>query len=588
MNTPAHTPQHAVHSPEHAAHTPDSASGFTPDVIIVGTGLSGMVAGYEAAKAGKKVTFVEQENRNNFGGQAFWSLGGLFYVDSPEQKVMRVKDSYELARRDWMNTAQFDVNEDGTVAANDHWPSKWAEAYVKFAAGPKRKYLKELGLNVLPTIGWAERGSGNASGHGNSVPRFHLTWGTGPEVVRVFREKLEEFEKDNKIQLLFRHQVTGLIKDETESRVVGVKGNTLADHNEERGVASNKDVLGNFELRAQAVVIATGGIGGNLDKVREMWPDDRWGPCPEHMVTGVPAHVDGKGIEIANEAGAHLVNTDRMWHYPEGMTNWDPIWPGHGIRIIPGPSSLWLDAEGNRLPTNLFPGSDNIAALSHIGRTGHGYSWFVLNQTIVDKEFIFSGSEQNPDLTDKDFKKLAGKLGPKTHVAIQAFMDNGIDWCIADTLEELTTKMNAITDEDAPTIDAAQLKKIVEDRDSQVDNPFSKDAQVNYIRTARGFLGDKIVRTAGVHKLADPKHGPFIAVRLNVLTRKTLGGIETDLDGRCFNEDGTVLEGLYACGEASGFGGGGMHGKNALEGTFLGGCIHSGKRVGEALGKLHS
>lgn len=557
------------------------------NVIIVGTGLAGMVAGYEAAKAGKHVTFVEQENRNNLGGQAFWSLGGLFYVDSPEQKMMRVKDSYELARRDWMNSAQFDVNEDGTVADNDHWPKEWAEEYVKFAAGPKRAYLKELGLNVLPTIGWAERGSGDASGHGNSAPRFHLTWGTGPEVVRVFKEKLEEFEQQGTVEFLFRHRVDELITDSASGtkRVTGVRGSVLALEDSDRGVASNRDVDSEFELTGQAVVIATGGIGGNLDKVREMWPDDRWGPCADHMVTGVPAHVDGRGITIAKDAGANLVNTDRMWHYPEGMTNWDPIWPGHGIRIIPGPSSLWLDAEGNRLPTNLFPGSDNIAALSHIGRTGHGYSWFVLNQQIADKEFIFSGSEQNPDLTDKDFKKLAGKLGSKNHVAVKAFMDNGIDWCIADTIPELVTKMNALTGASAPQIDAAKLTKIIEDRDSQLENPFSKDAQVNYIRTARGFLGDKIVRTAGPHKLADPKKGPLIAVRLNVLTRKTLGGIETDLDGRCLNSDGTVLEGLYACGEASGFGGGGMHGKNALEGTFLGGCIHSGKRVGEAIGR---
>lgn len=547
-------------------------------VIIVGTGLAALTAGYEAAKAGKKVLFLEQENRNNLGGQAFWSLGGLFYVDSPEQKMMRVNDSRELALRDWLNSADFDDE------PHDEWPRKWAHKYVEFAAGKKREYLKELGLNVLPTIGWAERGSGDASGHGNSAPRFHLTWGTGPEVVRVFREPLEEFEKQGRVEFRFRHQVDDIIVE--GGRAVGVRGSILIPSDAPRGEASSREVETHFEVRGQAVVIATGGIGGNLDKVREMWPDDRWGPCPEEMVTGVPAHVDGRGIDIAKAAGANLVNTDRMWHYPEGMTNWDPIWPGHGIRIIPGPSSIWLDAEGNRLPTILFPGSDNIAALSHIGRTGHGYSWFLLNQTIADKEFIFSGSEQNPDLTDKSFKKLAGKLGPGTHVAVKAFMDNGIDWVIADTLDELVNDMNELTDDGAPEISLESLRATLEDRDSQLDNTFSKDAQVNYIRTARGFLGDKIVRTASPHRILDEKHGPLIAVRLKVLTRKTLGGIETDLDGRCFHADGTLFEGLYAAGEASGFGGGGMHGKNALEGTFLGGCIHSGKRVGEALGRI--
>ena len=545
-------------------------------VIIVGTGLAGLVAGYEAAKGGRHVIFLEQENRANLGGQAFWSLGGLFWVNSPEQKLLRVKDSEELALRDWMNSADYDN------APHDHWPRKWGEAFVHFAHGGMREYLKDLGLNVVPTIGWAERGSGDASGHGNSVPRFHVTWGTGPEVVRVFREPLERFERQGLVEFHFRHRVDELIME--EGRCVGVKGSVLepCDHLE-RGVASPRGTSKHFELRGADVVVATGGIGGNLDKVRQMWPVDRWGPCPKDMVTGVPAHVDGRGIDIAQQAGANLVNTDRMWHYPEGMTNWNPIWPGHGIRIIPGPSSLWLDAEGNRLPTNLFPGSDNLAALAHIGRTGYGYSWFVLNQTIADKEFIFSGSEQNPDLTDKSLKKLAGKLGPGTHVAIQAFMDHGIDWVIAHDLEELVRGMNKVTPSDAPLITVTNLLKVMTDRDSQLDNPFSKDAQVNYIRTARGFLGDKIVRCAAPHKLLDRSHGPLIAVRLKVLTRKTLGGIETTLDGQCLTTDGQPIEGLYACGEAAGFGGGGMHGKNALEGTFLGGCIHSGKRVGEAL-----
>lgn len=554
--------------------------------IIVGTGLAGLVAGYEAAKAGRHVIFLEQENRANLGGQAFWSLGGLFWVDSAEQKLMRVKDSEELALRDWMNSADYDD------APHDHWPRKWGEEFVRFAAGGMREYLSGLGLRVVPTIGWAERGSGDASGHGNSVPRFHLTWGTGPEVVRVFREPLEEFERQGRVEFHFRHRVDELIMERNdigELRAVGVKGSVLEPcEHLARGEASPRRTSKHFELRGAAVVVATGGIGGNLEKVRQMWPTERWGECPKDMVTGVPAHVDGRGIDIAEAAGANLVNTDRMWHYPEGMINWDPIWPGHGIRIIPGPSSLWLDAEGNRLPTNLFPGSDNLAALAHIGRTGHGYSWFVLNQAIADKEFIFSGSEQNPDLTDKSLKKLTGKVAPGTHVAIQAFMDHGADWVIAENLDDLVAGMNELTPADAPSIDAATLRKVVEDRDSQLDNPFSKDAQVNYIRTARRFLGDKIIRCAPPHKLLDESKGPLIAVRLQMLTRKTLGGLETTLDGQCLSASGQPIAGLYACGEAAGFGGGGMHGKNALEGTFLGGCIHSGKRVGETLGNMES
>lgn len=497
---------------------------------------------------------------------------------------MRVKDSEELAWRDWANSADYDPVTDND--RHDYWGHKWGREYVRFAANEKRSYLKGLGLNVLPTIGWAERGSGDASGHGNSVPRFHLTWGTGPEVVRVFRKPLLKAEEKGQVEFHFRHCVDELVVENDDSgnpRVVGVRGSVLSPTNQPRGEASSRDVVKHFELRGSAVVIATGGIGGNVEKVRQMWPTERWGECPKELVTGVPAHVDGRGIDIAQNAGASVVNTDRMWAYTEGMTNWDPIWPGHGIRIIPGPSAIWLDAEGNRLPTNLFPGTDNLAALTHIGQTGHGYSWFVLNKEIVDKEFIFSGSEQNPDLTDKEFKKLAGKLGPGTHVAVKAFMENGIDWIVEDNLEDLVAGMNRISPEGSPTIDVAHLRRVLEDRDSQLDNPFSKDAQVNYIRVARGFLGDKLIRVAPPHRILDESKGPLIAVRLTFLTRKTLGGLETNLDGQCLNADGTVLPGLYACGEASGFGGGGMHGKNALEGTFLGGCIHSGKRVGEAL-----
>ncbi|WP_281381147.1 FAD-binding dehydrogenase [Corynebacterium anserum] len=554
---------------------------FNPDVIVVGAGLAGMVTTFEAVRSGLKVLVVDQENRKNLGGQAFWSLGGLFYVNSPEQKIMGVKDSEELAWRDWQNSAQYDD------ADNDYWPRRWGREYVRFAAQEKRDYLKSLGLNVLPTVGWAERGSGDASGHGNSVPRFHLTWGTGPEVVRVFREPLEKFEREGKVAFLFRHQVDELItkSDPQGSRVVGVRGTVLAEAPEERGVASSRDGIGEFELRAAAVAVTSGGIGGNLDLVRRTWPEDRWGPVPKDLVQGVPAHVDGRMIGISEAAGARLTNTDRMWHYPEGMQNWDSVWPTHGIRIIPGPSSLWLDAEGKRLPTTIIPGGDNLKGLAYVGRTGYGYSWFVLNKSIVDKEFIFSGSEQNPDLTIKKVKNLLTKVGPGTHPAIQNFMDHGEDWVIAENLGDLVKGMNQLVGEDAPQIDVADLRRQIEDRDSQIDNKFSKDYQVNYIRMARGYLGDKIVRCQSPHKILDDAHGPLIAVRLRILTRKTLGGIETDLEGRCLRADGSVLPGLYAAGEVAGFGGGGMHGKNALEGTFLGGCIHSGKRVGEHLKK---
>lgn len=548
-------------------------------LIVVGAGLAGLVAAYEAQRTGRKVIVVDQENAANLGGQAFWSLGGIFLVDSPEQRRLKVKDSLELARSDWFGSAEFDREE-------DHWPRQWAEAYLRFAAGEKRSYLRDLGIRFVPVVGWAERGDGSADGHGNSVPRFHLTWGTGPEVVRVFAEPLKAAEAEGRVEFLHRHRVDEIIVE--NGRAAGVRGRILVPCDDlDRGVASPREETGEtFELRGDAVLIATGGVGGNLDAVRRCWPEERLGRMPDDMVVGVPAHVDGRGIEIAGAAGARLINRDRMWHYTEGMANWDPIWPGHGIRIIPGPSSLWFDAEGNRLPAPLIPGADTVKTMKHILATGHGYSWFVLNGSIVSKEFLFSGSEQNPDLTDKEVKKLVNKVTSGIPDPVRKFMDNGEDWVVADALDELVAGMNRITgadDGDAPVIDRDHLERQIAARDRQVANPFAKDYQVNYVNVARRFLGDKLVRTVPPKPILDASEGPLIAVRLRMLTRKTLGGIETDLDGRALGEDGQPIEGLFAAGEASGFGGGGVHGNNALEGTFLGGCIFSGMRAGRGM-----
>ena len=554
-------------------------------VVIVGAGLAGLVAAYEATQAGRKVILVDQENANNLGGQAFWSLGGIFLVDSPEQRRLGVKDNRELAEQDWFNSAQFDREE-------DFWGRKWAKAYLDFAAGEKRDYLRGLGVKFLPVVGWAERGEGRADGHGNSVPRFHLTWGTGPEIVRVFAEPLAEAAKAGLVEYRHRHRVDEIVVK--DGRAVGVRGKVLVECDGlPRGETSSREETGEgFEIRGAAVCIATGGVGGNLDAVRKCWPVERLGEMPEDMVCGVPAHVDGRGIEIAETAGANLVNRDRMWHYTEGMMNWNPIWPNHGIRIIPGPSALWFDAEGKRLPAPYIPGADTVGTMKHILATGHTYSWFVLNKNIVSKEFIFSGSEQNPDITDKDIKKLVGKVTSGVAAPIQAFMDHGEDWVVADTLEELVEGMNRVTGAagsgetpDAPTINLEDLRRQIHQRDLQTANPYAKDYQVNYVNVARNFLGDKIIRSVAPSPILDPKNGPLIAIRLRMLTRKTLGGIETNLDGQVMRADGSVFEGLYAAGEASGFGGGGVHGNNALEGTFLGGCIFSGRQAGRAMAR---
>jgi predicted oxidoreductase len=541
------------------------------DVIVVGAGLAGLVATAELADAGRTVLLLDQEPEQSLGGQAFWSLGGLFLVDSPEQRRMGIKDSYDLALQDWMGSAQFDRE-------SDHWPRQWAEAYVAFAAGEKRQWLHDQGLRLFPVVGWAERGDGRAGGHGNSVPRFHLTWGTGPGVLAPFERRVREAVANGLVTFGFRHRVDDLVK--TGGVVTGVRGAVLADDGMDRGKPSNRDVVRDFEYAAQAVIVTSGGIGGNHDQVRKQWPVDRLGPAPKFMVAGVPAHVDGRMQFITEASGGEIINPDRMWHYTEGLRNWDPIWDNHGIRILPGPSSLWLSATGERFPAPYLPGFDTLGTLGAILRTGYDYSWFVLTQKVIEKEFALSGSEQNPDLTGKDIRLLLSRVRPGAPGPVEAFKQHGEDFVVADTLEELVAGMNRVAGSSLITVDS--LRKTVTERDRELDNSFSKDTQITFIRGHRNYRGDKLIRTASPHKFLDPKNGPLIAVRLNILTRKTLGGLHTDLDARVLQPSGEPLPGVYAAGEVAGFGGGGVHGYNALEGTFLGGCIFSGRTAGRA------
>lgn len=515
---------------------------------------------------------IDQEAEANLGGQAFWSLGGLFMIDTPEQRRLGVRDSLDLARSDWFGAAGFDRDE-------DYWPRKWAEAFLDYSAGEMRAELHGLGARWFPVVGWAERGGGFANGHGNSVPRFHITWGTGTGVVEVYERLAREAVAAGKLEMLFRRRATRLLT--TNGRVSGVAGEVLATDGAARGAASSREVVGAFEIEADAVILATGGIGGNHDLVREFWPVDRLGPAPAKMISGVPAHVDGAGLGIAGAAGANLINRDRLWSYCEGVTNWAPIWPNHAIRILPGPSSMWFDAHGQRLEAPCLPGFDTNATLKRILATGRDHSWFILTQKIIEKEFALSGSEQNADLTSKKWLKvLKARLGKGATPEVEAFKRHGEDFIVADDLGSLVAAMNDLTGE--ALLDERRIRAQIEARDLQIANPYSKDAQVIALYAARKYIGDRLIRTAKPHRILDPANGPLIAVRLNILTRKTLGGVETDLSSRALGAGGAPVEGLFACGEVAGFGGGGYHGYNALEGTFLGGCIFSGRAAGRA------
>ncbi|WP_043930389.1 FAD-binding dehydrogenase [Bacillus sp. EB01] len=543
------------------------------DAIIIGAGLAGLVAAAELSDAGKKVLLLDQEPEASLGGQAWWSFGGLFLVDSPEQRRLGIKDSRELAMQDWLGTAGFDREED-----EDYWGRQWAEAYVNWAAGEKREWLHKLGVRFFPVVGWAERGGYLAEGHGNSVPRFHIVWGTGPGIVKPFEEKLRNAISKGSADYRPRHRVSELISQ--NGSINGVKGEILTPSEAQRGEASSREAIGSFEFTAPAILVTSGGIGGNHELIRKNWPT-RLGPPPKNMISGVPAHVDGRMLEITEQAGGRIVNRDRMWHYTEGIKNWDPIWPNHGIRILPGPSSIWLDAKGRRFPAPNFPGFDTLGTLETIMKTGYDYSWFILTQKIIEKEFALSGSEQNPDLTGKSIRQVLSRILPGPTAPVKAFMDKGEDFIIADNLPDLVAGMNKLTGENL--IDLQEVERQLTARDREMENTFTKDLQITALRGARNYLGDKLIRVAKPHKLLDQKNGPLIAVRLNIVSRKTLGGLQTDLNGRVLGTNGQPIKGLYAAGEVSGFGGGGVHGYRALEGTFLGGCLFSGRQAGQGV-----
>ena len=547
------------------------------DVIVIGAGLAGLVAATELTRRGQRVIVLDAEPAASLGGQAFWSFGGLFLVNSPEQRRLGLRDSAELAFSDWLGSAEFAPGADRGEGP-DAMGYAWAERFIDFASGPMREWLHELGVRWFPLVQWAERGGYPAGGHGNTLPRFHVTWGTGPGVLSPFLAAARFARSEGLLQIWFRHRVSELVV--TDGQVTGVRADVLAPSTAQRGEPTSREVTGQVELSANAVVLATGGIGANHNLVRAAWPDSA-GTLPEDLLSGVPDGTDGSGLDLARGAGGAVVHAERMWHYPEGIPMPDGVWSRHGVRILPGPSSLWLDSTGQRLPAPLFPGFDALGALEHLTAGGHPHSWFVLNKAIMNTEFALSGSDQNPDLTGKDLQLLAQRMLPGAVGPVEAFAQHSPEFVWANTPVELAAGMNALTG--SQDIDPAALARLIELRDAQVASGLGKDPQVAAIHHARGYVVDRRMRVAPPRPLTTAKDGPLLAVRLQVLTRKTLGGVHTDTSGRVLDAHGEAIGGLYAAGEAAGFGGGGVHGRRALEGTFLAGCLFSGRIVGTSI-----
>jgi predicted oxidoreductase len=525
-----------------------------PDAIVVGAGLAGLVSTLELLRSGHTVLLLDRCQPRELGGLAREAFGGMFMVDSPEQRRSRIRDNERLALEDWLRIAELGVEE--------QWPRRWAEQYVTRARDDVGGWLRELGVRFFPVVNWAERGN---FGDGNSVPRFHLTWGTGKALVEAVWGGIERDPRRAALEVRFRTRVGGLLVE--EGRVVGCQ-------------LENGD-----EVRAtKAVVIAAGGIGGNHELVRRVWPTAELGSPPTKMLMGSHPYADGALHEEVERVGGAVTHLERMWNYADAVRHPAPQRPDHGLKLIPPRSGIMLDPDGRRYgPVPVMPTYDAYAALERMCEDERKYSWLICNHRIARRELDVSGSQHNPHLRERRWVRFAlGVLLGKPRM-LSHLLEGSPDFVAAHSLPELAGKMNDVTGEPAiaPEVLAAEIGRY-DDSIARGKGLFNDD-QLRRIAQLRNWRGDRL-RTCAFQRILDPKAGPLIAIRLQVMARKSLGGIQTDLACRVLRaEDGQPIPGLYAVGEAAGFGGGGMHGKRSLEGTFLGGCVFTGRLAAAAI-----
>lgn len=525
---------------------------YQSDVIVVGGGIAGIVTALELLNKGKKVLLLERDTKESFGGLAIWSFGGMFFVDTPEQRRAGMKDSVDLALRDWHAVADFNDN--------DVLPKKWAEQYVNMCTPYVYRYLKDLKVKFVPVVHWVERGQYYP---GNSYPRFHMVWGTGYGLTKtLIGHLLNHSKKESHLQILFDHKVDEIL---LQNKVVtGVSGIMETDSTQE------------FEAHAEFTVVAAGGMGGNIERVKKNWYKP-WGDPPEKILNGSSIYADGTMHDAVSDVNGNLTHLDKTWPYPAGIHHPRPRHKDHGLSLVPCKSALWLDYTGKRFgPEPLVSAYDTRHLVESICSKKKKYSWQILNKKIAYKEFAISGSESNTAIRDKKLFQFVKTMLFGNKELVHDMIDNCQDFITANTLEELVDKMNALQKSDDVKIE--NVKQAVYYYDEMVSRPkkYQNDEQIRRIKHAMQYRGDRL-RTCKDQQIFDKKALPLIAIREFILSRKTLGGIQTDLKSKVLTKpisgNQETIPGLYAVGESAGFGGGGMHGIGALEGTFLGGCV---------------
>lgn len=523
-------------------------SKISTDVCIVGAGISGIITAIGLLDHQLDVVLVDRDLHSELGGLAKWAFGGMFFVDTKHQRKNGISDSIELAKRDWYSYAKFDESE--------IWGKRWADKFIESCTAEAYEWLQSQGISFFRVINWAERGMNN---DGNSVPRFHMVWGTGWELVKVFKKKLLEHKNKNKLTILCQHRVLELTTEQTV--VTGCEGINEKDNSK-------------FTIQAKHTIIATGGINGSIEKVKKHWNKDLGSP-PVTILSGAHQYAIGDLHDAVLNHNGNVANLEKQWNYAQGIKHYKPRKPNHGLSLVPCKSALWLDASGKRFgPEAMVTGYDTSFLVKKILAQEHKYSWQILNRKIALKEFAISGSEHNPAIRDKKLFSFLKNVVFGNKKLVDKVIDVCEDIVASDTLEGLVDKMNALNN--PVKVELKNLQDAIYNYDENIDkgDPL-KDPQLALIKNARKWKGDR-ARTCNLQKIASKSAGPFIAIRSYILSRKSLGGIQTDLSCKVLsnaNKGNKPIEGLYAIGEAAGFGGGGLHGSRSLEGTFLSGCV---------------
>ncbi|WND03101.1 FAD-binding protein [Temperatibacter marinus] len=542
---------------------------YKSDVCIIGGGLAGIVSALEIldAKPHQNVIIFDQDAENRFGGLALWAFGGMALVDTPAQARLKIDDSIERAKKDWYSFADFE--------ATDHWPRAWADYYIENSNEKVFHWLKERGIGFLPAVQWVERGLHD---RGNSVARYHVLWGTSQFMTKTLILRLKPYIDTGRLSLFHRHKVEGFTTQ--NGKITGCHGGDLA---------SNKE----FECDAGATIVATGGIGGNIDQVRRHWPPEwteKGSPAPDVILNGCHPFGDGHLHDQTASLGGRVTHLDKMWNYAAGIPHPQADFEGHGLSLIPTRTSMWCNHEGKRINAGsmdpskppLITGFDTNYLCQQVAAQEKPWTWHIMNWDIARKELAISGAEHNPYIRDKKFITFVYSMLTARPWLIKRMAKESDHVITAMTLEELVQKMNALTDQ--PHIEVETLKAELDQYDALLSKAPGEieDPQIRLIKTLREWSGDKL-RTSNFKTIQSSQSLPYVAIKTYLIARKTLGGIQTNLKGQVLDSAGKPMEGLYAVGEAAGFGGGGASGKRSLEGTFLPGCILTGQSAARAL-----